>query len=237
MPIDSAWVGSTVSIPRPEQIIPQSGLFSETAVGIFTLCILLIILIFGKKLASVIPQLFSFIFFPNDSRKINENHFVSSALVAIFILCCPIFIALCEKYQILSIDYFPQFNPSYNFIFLLSILLLIFLIRKLLLHITGSVTKKGVLFSTISKTTIFFFCIAVTISLLPLPLTFLIDEPNYHIFRIVIYSLFGLIFLFYLFYIRKIIISSGVSPFFCFLYLCTLEILPASLIVGTLVKI
>lgn len=237
MPIDSAWTGSVISIPDIAPSVPQTGMFSETEVGIFTLALLLVLLILGKKIVSSIPGILSFVFSPPDRHKASENQKASKVLNVIFIIICPVFISMGERYQIFNDDYITKWTPGQNFIFILGILFLIFLLRSFLLYITGSVTKKSELFSTIGKTTIFFFCCAALVSILPLPLTYLISNPDFRIFRIVICSLLGLIFFIYLLYVGKIILSSGVSHFFCFLYLCTLEVLPVSLIVGTLVKI
>lgn len=236
-PIDSAWQGSSLIIPLPDTVVETSGVFGDNAVGVFTLSILVIFLLFGKRIITTVPQLFNLIFYSRDYKKMSDYNNLFHVLNLIFFMCGVIFIAEGERYGFFKSDYFIHLSPSKNYLIALSILISIFLLKSVLLRITGSVTRKKNMFISVIKASLFFFCTGAFISLIPLPFTYLNSSPDLYAFRIVVCSLLGVIFLLYLFYVVKIFISSGVSRFFCFLYLCTLEILPVSLIVGTLVKI
>src|SRR5574344_731801 len=237
LPIDSAWRSSSIAIEPVSGIAETTGVISESAIGFFVLGVILILLVFGRKIISFSPRIYNYIFFLRDYEKIDQDKQALRILFLLFLICCPVASALSFKYGFLSFDIMESLAPVKYYLVVLSSLLLIFVLRSLILFVIDYVTERDRTFYRFNKLSIAFFILRVLLSLLPLPFAILTNTTDYSIIRIVVYSLFGLLFFMYLFYVGKILFSKVIPVFFAFLYLCTFEILPMSLIVGTLVKI
>src|SRR5574344_3061708 len=94
LPIDSAFVGSTISIPDISNIVIESPIFSRGTIGLFILFLLLLFFLFERKIATLFPKLFSSLFYKRDALKIIETPILALGQVIIFALCCPILVSL-----------------------------------------------------------------------------------------------------------------------------------------------
>lgn len=236
LPIDSAWVGSSVSIEPWRSVTDAASPVSDSTVGFFVLGIVVVLLVFGRQILQCIPKIFNYLFFSREYDKINEDKSALRVLYLLFFVSCPVFAALLFRYKFISFGIIDGLSPVQLYLVTLAAIYLCFIIRRILLFCVDRTTGYKNLFIFFNKILMAFMVACVVLSLLPLPFTFIGGNPDYYTVRIVLYSLIGLLSVLYLFYVGKIIISKGVSLFFCFLYLCTFEILPLSLIVGTLIK-
>ncbi len=234
LPVDSAFVGSTISIPDLSDIVIESPVFSRSTIGLFILFILIIFFLFERNIVALFPKLFSSLFYKRDALKIIETPLFALGQVVIFILCCLILVSLFIRYEHFSGIIFSSLSPGLNFLIIIFIIYAIFLFRKLILLIIPTVTGYKELFSITASLSLTFFILFTLISSLPLPFTFFVNNINFIAIHLFEYVVFGVIFLFYLISLYRLFISFHVSQFFTFLYLCTLEILPVAILIATM---
>ena len=118
-----------------------------------------------------------------------------------------------------------KFSVGVTFALTLSIFILYFLARQILLSILNWVNKRN-FFKYISRIYYTHLTAAAVFSIVGLTLFMIFPQMGGPLLRYYLYPVLTLISVIYFIRCNKIIISNGFSNFFWILYLCTLEILP-----------
>lgn len=226
MPIDSAWRSSIPLFSDIADINVSLSTFDKGVVGAFILGLLLIILFFPKVILGI-PLFLR-------SGKSAKTIFPQLVLLAI---SCPIFIAVLLRYEIISPYLFFTLSSLQNFYILLVSLVILIVAKIIILSIVASVSSQKELFMRIFQRFITIFIAVTILLLLPFVFTIVLENPNLAAIRLYCYIAMGVTGLFYFILVSRLFISNRVSVFLCFLYLCTLEILPVALVISTMTKV
>lgn len=235
--LDTLWGGTLMPIPDFLSYAAQEPTYSAQSIGISILVLLLFFVFFGEFFLKLISKMCISFLYPKDVLKISEESNLNIGFFFLFLLACPVFGLLLIRYEVLTPSHFQDYSPVGNTLIYSLFPLVFFILRRIFLFILGAVAKYSEEFTIIFKYSVSFFIIVTIISLMPLPITFLVSAPNYLLIRVILFSVIGILTIGYFFQIGRIIIFSQVSNFFSFLYLCTVEILPLVLMTYTAINL
>jgi len=218
-------------------IIPSVDFFSSTVIGIILLCVLFSLIFFFPQISEYINYTFFTLSQDSVARKINTNyHFLivhwSMCLLSIFLLSAELIIFLrIQDGQVLGL--------SINKLFLwIAICLLFFLILKYcILVLIDYVSKQDISFKSNNLLLNILLIINSLFLSICLPFSFFFPSGSYILIIYIMIITFIITMIIYLVMLYKRIMSSHVSLFYCFLYLCTLEIMPTLILFRLFEKI
>ncbi len=224
--IDSAWVSSPVTFPNILNNTSSSFHISEP-IGIFILSILVLILFFHRFLIKTIGENLRFAIYPSISKGNNKGVFNFFFFFSLLFFI-PIFSFLLNSFGFVIHDFLR------TSLFILSF----FICRAFILYIISYISSDKEMFVALNKLFISFFIVVTLLLLISSPSLYFINSENgLFTLRIVIASIIGLLFLFYIIELFKLFFSLQVPISFTFLYLCTVEFLPICIIIITFTKV
>ena len=226
--LDQAWPESSKIAAYTEHAATASAAGFDWAVSILAIASLLYFIFFYNQIAQASAlSLQSFFGSRTKLQGICENQTSLSAINLAGIICIP--------FNVLLI--YVKGWTSMNLLALSAVMLAFLLTRALLLRLVKWYKGGAAVFSTIryyGKITL------ITATILSIPafiISMIFGQANGD-FALHYYIIaFCLCFLLYCIMACKYLLEADFSIFFCFLYLCALELLPAGLLIGAIVSL
>lgn len=218
MPLDSVWKGTydVPSIDIVQRVLNPNAIYLKYSIlAFFVVCIL-----FHKIILDYLKQLFSSLFFSKDIKFIVVNKSLLKVHSCLFIpaVCVITSITLFFFCDIVKLSFFP----------LLGIIIGVVLFKYIIISVL-KVSPNYDTFRYCYYTSLSYF---IFIALFALILTLIIGTFGISSNIAIMFSiLIGLLYILYIKSLIEIFFSRQVSLFFIFLYLCTLEFLPVTLLV------
>ena len=224
--IDLAWPGSVLSVfdvPAPS---PGILLYDGQYFAWGMLCLIIITLVFRRHVRDFFSSLTAIVLFPSSGQRYKGFPFQLGAafVVATGILC------------FVMSDFGAVSRDNFDYPALLLVIGGAMALKAVVLLLSGYVSSDMGFVLQAMRLFAVFTVLSAIMSILLYPVAYFVPDGAAEAVRVTAIVLASLVAAAYLFDIVRIIFTFQISPFFSFLYLCTLEILPAALLVATVVK-
>lgn len=226
--LDQAWPASSKIAEYAEHLAYAPAAGFNWAISILAFASLLYFIFFYNQIAQASAlSLQSFFGSRTKLQSICENQTSLSAINLTSIICIPFIAILIYTKGWTSMQLLPLFIAMLAFL----------LIRVMLFRFVKWYKGGGAVFNTIryySKITL------ITATILSIPafiISMFFGQANSDFALHYFITAFCLCFLLYCIMAFKYLLEADFSIFFCFLYLCALELLPAGLLIGAIVSL
>lgn len=216
VPLDSLWAGSE---KVAWEIIPSST-ESSFPIWLFFGATLIICLVLSGKLPAVLSG-----FIPSLTRPLSKSRNITFPMAAAFLFAAVFSSILTAG----SLSYFSLLPPG-NFHFFLYLCLAILAAKSIILTAIGEISGVSCFRSFISAFIILFSIISVLLIITAFCIYLFPVTAEWDILFQVTTGLVSLSVLVYFYRVSITLFSAGISPFYSFLYLCTVEIIPVCVI-------
>ncbi|MFA5324564.1 MAG: DUF4271 domain-containing protein [Bacteroidales bacterium] len=219
--IQEGWVGSTLVLNDVNASSEQIA--SSQSISIVIIILLTLFLVFFRRECISILHSFVSLFKYREIFDIEENQYLSSSRNVTTIISIPTVALVFIKQGIVGLNYW----------YFLGILAAFIIVRMGLFRIFNWATGGKGNFLLVEKCCYNYFIVFMCFSLLSPVILYLFPEINPVIIDYYLIIIFSIITIIYFLRGYQIIISSGLSHFLWFLYLCTLELLPFCFFINT----
>lgn len=223
-PVQQGWPGSRIAFNQAAGI-PIDGIGANNAVAILLVALLLFFLLFFRRAILAIGGSFSMTSGLYRTQEVIDDKYFTDSVLIVLALLTPIFAYSLIDSGITSLPFI------YVLITVVAYLLLHYIVIAIITWMTNRKEMKQV-----AKCFSSFMVLLMTLSALAMPVSAVFTALSGTVTTIwtaIVCAVFTTI---YIYRTRQIIIGSGFSRFFWFLYLCGLEILPICVVVKVLVS-
>jgi hypothetical protein len=221
--IQEGWVGSTLVLNDVNTSSEQIASGATQSIIIVVIILLTLFLVFFRREWIAIFHSFVSLFKYREIYDIEEDQYLSSSRNVTTIISIPTVALVFIKQGIVGLNYW----------YFLGILAAFFIVRMGFFRIFTWATGGKGNFLLVEKCSYNYFIVFMCFSLFSLAILYLFPGINPIIIDYYLIIIFGIIALIYFLRGYQIIISSGLSHFLWFLYLCTLELLPSCFFINT----
>lgn len=221
-PMQEAWkesrlvLNDAVAAPMGEAASSLEG----TILTIAGIAIFVLILLCSKRLAQGLMSSLNVLFTKKQKDDLFLDKYTYGSVIISYLICIPLLVFILSRLGVWK----------YNFLVMLAVMLGYNILKTLFFRCLAWLSSDKETIISVEKVYLCMVVISTVAMLLPFGLFLLITQMSSLFAGIICAGLFLICLI--AFFIRsfQMIISSGFSLFFWFLYLCTLEILPICLV-------